>query len=245
MTPKRPFPPALLPFLIWIAMLSGSWVGSKSGGLSLPFMDGFFLAILTTIVARIRRRTAGHVLARAGLAAVLGAIASAIADPGPALGGNASYLFLIGPSLLVWPWGAPPDPPREVGAQVGRAWALPFLLAMGQTLGSAFGFGLAAGSEIEQDPTGSLVAILVFTTAVVTFVVSGVTVAFRAFSHRPAADRLAFRAGLSVVTGGLNGALAWILRTSDFSVLGSLVLIVAAIVLSIPWPVARGRRVSS
>jgi hypothetical protein len=219
---------------------------SSTADLSVSFICGFFLAVVTTIVARIRRRTAGHVLVRVGAAVVLGAIAAAVAAPHTRMGGYAAYLLILGPSLLVWPWGAPPDPPREAGAQAGRglAWTLPFALAFGQALGSSVGFAAAAGSALERDPAGSMLALLIFSTAVGTLVVSTATVAFFALIRRPAPERLAFRAGLGVLIGGLNGAFAWILRTSEFSFVGGLALILAAIVLSVPWPVARGRPAS-
>ncbi len=234
-------PSFLLLILIWIAMGAGSCVGGFHADLSLPFLAGFLLAVVTTIVAKVRRRTAGRILVRIGLGALLGAVAAAIAHPLDAMGGHASYPLVLGSSLLVWPWGAQRDSEPVPGSEAQqaarrrRAWDLPFMLTFGQTIGTAVGSSLAAGPALERDPVGSALALLSIAVAVVTLVLSVVTVGCIALLRRPPSERLGLRAGLSVLSGGLIGALSWGLRSDDIAYVPVAALILATIGLSVPW----------
>jgi len=231
-------PVFLLPILIWIAMAAGSLVRNDySVDLSLSFMFGFVLAMVTSVVVRLRRRTARHVLVRLGLAGLAGAIATVVAGAG-IWGGPAAFPLILGPSLLVWPWGAPRDAPPGPGqaARSRIAWGLPFLLAPGQTFGAVVGFSLVAGSALERDPVGSALALLVIGAAIVTLVLSLVTVASVGAMRRPPAERLGFRAGMSLLTGALIGGSSWAMQQDALALVSPALLFVATIVLSMPWP---------
>ena len=95
---------ALLWLLIWMSMAAGSWTSDSYVDLSLYYMGGFTLAIVPSVIAAIRRRTARHVLVRAVLAAVVGAVAPAFAGDSRT-GGNAAYLITV--SVAVATQGLP------------------------------------------------------------------------------------------------------------------------------------------
>ena len=233
---------ALLWLLIWMSMAAGSWTSDSYVDLSLYYMGGFTLAIVPSVIAAIRRRTARHVLVRAVLAAVVGAVAPAFAGGDSRTGGNAAYLITVAPSLLVWPWAAKEDPvpaPGSVAAHAKRdrrRWGLPFALAASQTFGALVGFGVAAGSAIGRDPAGSAGALLALGTVFYTVILSTATVGFFTLLRKATPDRMALRVALGVGTGGLVGGLSWAFQRGDMSLVPLVILGLATIVLSSPWP---------
>jgi hypothetical protein len=92
------------------------------------------------------------------------------------------------------------------------AWLLPFLVSGGMAFGAIIGLTIASGAAGPEGPAGDTAgaagALMVVICVVVGFFMATLTIIVAKVIRRDAPDRFALRIGLSVVGGGVIGALA-------------------------------------
>jgi hypothetical protein len=105
--------------------------------------------------------------------------------------------------------------PDDVVSQNRRswiAWLLPFLVSGGMALGALIGLTIVSDAARQEGPAGDRAgaagALAIVTCIVVGFVMATLTVIVAELLRRGAPDRIGRRLGLSVLGGGIIGALA-------------------------------------
>jgi len=90
-------------------------------------------------------------------------------------------------------------------------WLLPFLVSGGMAFGALIGMTSASDVARQEGPAGDMAgaagALLLLICMVVGFVMATLTVIVTKVLRRSAPDRIALRLGLSIVGGGIIGAL--------------------------------------
>jgi len=90
-------------------------------------------------------------------------------------------------------------------------WLLPFLVSGGMAFGALIGMASASDAARQEGPAGDMAgaagALLLLICIVVGFVMATLTVIVTKVLRRGAPDRIALRLGLSIVGGGIIGAL--------------------------------------
>lgn len=89
-------------------------------------------------------------------------------------------------------------------------WMLPFLISGGMAFGALIGITSVSDAARQQGPAGDIAgaagALAVVICVVVGFVMATLTMIVAKVSRRGPPDRLALRLGLSIVAGGVIGA---------------------------------------
>jgi hypothetical protein len=116
-----------------------------------------------------------------------------------------------------------------------RLAALPFVVAIGLTVGAAIASSIVGPEQPRNNDVAIGGAIVVYGTFAVGFVVSLITIVIGALIRQYPPARVVLRGGLAVVAGGIIGALAWT-RFTGVSVIALALLIGAPIGLSWTWP---------
>ena len=109
---------------------------------------------------------------------------------------------------------APPRPGGVVSQtrRSGIAWLLPFLVSGGMAFGALIGLTIVSGAIRQEGPAGDRAgaagALMIVICIVVGFVMATLTVIVAKLLRRGPPDRIARRLGLSLLGGGVIGALA-------------------------------------
>ena len=115
-------------------------------------------------------------------------------------------------------------------------WFVPFLLAGGMAFGAIIGMLSVSDATSQEgaagDIAGALTAVMMLVAFVVGFVVTTLTLVVAKLMRRGAPDRIALRLGLSVVGGGVIGALG--ANQVDLPIGAAILLI--AVPVALAWP---------
>lgn len=118
------------------------------------------------------------------------------------------------------------------------AWLLPFLVSGGMALGAFIGMTSILGAARQEGPAGDIAgaagALMIVICIVAGFVMAMLTTIGAKVLRRSTFDRIALRFGLSVVGGGIIGALGS--NGGDVATAAALLLLIGLpILLAWPW----------
>ena len=107
-------------------------------------------------------------------------------------------------------------------------WFVPFLVSGGMAMGALIGWSIVSDTVSQEGPAGDMAgaagALMVGICLVVGFAVSVLTIIVAKLLRRGTLDRIALRVGLSVVGGGVIGALG--ANPGDVTAAAALLLLV-------------------
>lgn len=118
------------------------------------------------------------------------------------------------------------------------AWFLPFLVSGGMALGALIGITILSDAARQEGPAGDMAgaagALMVVICIVVGFVMATLTIIAAKVLRHSVPDRIPLRFGLSIVGGGIIGALGS--NAGDVTTaLAWLLLLGAPVLLAWPW----------
>ena len=118
------------------------------------------------------------------------------------------------------------------------AWFLPFLVSGGMAFGAFIGMTSFSDAAMQEGPAGDTAgaagALMVVICIVVGFVVAMLTTIVAKVVRRSASDRIVLRLGLSIVDGGIIGALG-INAEGVMTAVVWLLLLGTPVLLAWPW----------
>lgn len=123
----------------------------------------------------------------------------------------------------------------ESNAFPPRLAALPFVVATGLMIGAGITSSIFGPEQPRNNDVAIGGAIVVYVTFAIGFVVSLITIVIGAVLRRYPPARILLRGGLSMIAGGIIGALAWAQFTGVTALVLAL-LIGASIGLAVSWP---------
>lgn len=120
-------------------------------------------------------------------------------------------------------------------------WFVPFLVSGGMAFGALIGLTSVSDAAVQEGPAGDMAgaagALMMIISLVVGFVVATLTLVTAKLLHRGRLDRIALRVGLSIVGGGVIGALG--ANPGDVTT-GAAWLLLVGVPVALVWP-SRGR----
>ena len=121
-----------------------------------------------------------------------------------------------------------------------RSWLLPFVVSGGMALGAFIGLNCVSDAPRQEGPSGDMAgaaeALMVAICILVGFVMPTLTLVVSRVLRRAGPRHLAIRLGLSIVSGGVVGAVSWQSRSGPLMAAIAWVLLLGApVLLSWSW----------